>query len=55
MSEELKPCPFCGKSDLDSVYSDENSAAYWIECITCGFVLIEGDKIQADKAWNKRA
>jgi len=38
MSEELKPCPFCGGEDLDTVISNEDREGIPtnIVCISCG-------------------
>lgn len=52
ISDELKPCPFCGgDARLDSGFD-----SYWIECKHCG-ATAEGDKTHdtAIASWNKRA
>lgn len=68
MSEELKPCPFCGKDHmfLEQQYGDESG---YIRCRNCGAqsgrVYWTADEIEADDysaseaeavaAWNRRA
>ena len=56
MSDELKPCPFCGgEATVESGYSRQNEYIY-IQCCTC---LIEtqpaGDPRTAIAAWNRRS
>ncbi|MEQ1969350.1 Lar family restriction alleviation protein [Xenorhabdus nematophila] len=65
MTDELKPCPFCGSDDLCPDYEDRGSSheyAAWINCGGCG---VDGPvtawkfsyKEAADSAWelwNKR-
>lgn len=57
MSEELKPCPFCGgRAEFDSDDSDWN----WIECKSCSAsttALQHGEydaRNDLAKAWNTR-
>jgi hypothetical protein len=33
MKIELKPCPFCGSSDI--CLANTHTAAFWVECQTC--------------------
>lgn len=52
--EELKPCPFCGSSEVRciSFFRDDE---YYIQCNNCG--AESGLKFQERKAieaWNKR-
>lgn len=57
MSDEMKPCPFCGASGATSigVYHNENfSWAYCDACETEG-PTVEGGKAEAIAAWNRRA
>ena len=44
MSEELKPCPFCGSGDIE-VYGDS-----MFECQGCGFII---DDVSVSE-WNTR-
>lgn len=59
MSKELKPCPFCGGTELASGYNDEDG--YWIECDSCYpkgvavMVSSHESKELAITAWNCRA
>jgi hypothetical protein len=70
MSEELKPCPFCGRSDLTMLetWFKKESAGYLVSCLTDGCpasnIDIDGEfytavhdwdtKEEAIKAWNTR-
>ncbi len=54
MTEELKPCPFCGGNE--TVSSVNNAYVEYAECMTCGatgpdVVVVSGD---ARAAWNRR-
>lgn len=70
MSDELKPCPFCGGEAEISWYarvSSSDAAGYFVECISCsasgeGFDIqgempdrIEYTKSKAISAWNTRS
>lgn len=35
MSEELKSCPFCGKSDI---HIEQKGTFFWCECYDCGAI-----------------
>lgn len=48
MSDQLKPCPFCGKPAA----SDRNRV-FGIECLNCGAIGPEGEEASI-KAWNTR-
>ena len=54
MSGELKPCPFCGSSDL------ENESINAVKCQDCGGGVLldwhtEMTEAEAIAAWNRRA
>ena len=53
MTEELKPCPFCGSTSLDPRgYRDER----WIECRNCEAISPTTDSEEAAAhAWNRVA
>ena len=58
MSEELKPCPFCGKSDIGT-YIDFHSPDrqfFGVICRWCGAELPPSSKTEekAIERWNKR-
>ena|GEM_PF-2938519 len=63
MSEELKPCPFCGHHEIDLAYTgeaipaDEFEEAWEMGCCRCGATPISDpvDKAAAIRAWNARA
>ncbi|MCD8350069.1 MAG: Lar family restriction alleviation protein [Planctomycetaceae bacterium] len=52
MSEELRPCPFCGgEADVEMVLND-----YWnAYCVDCGATTTDIiDQNEAIAAWNRR-
>lgn len=54
MSEELKPCPFCGGR---AVESETHAAQHWwysVECLLCGAEITEAVAAEAITAWNTR-
>jgi Lar family restriction alleviation protein len=56
MSEELKPCPFCGSKNV-VVYELKGQKTLWIECKGCwasSNALDSSKKAQAIKLWNTR-
>jgi Lar family restriction alleviation protein len=64
MTDELKPCPFCGEQPRVSVAMDESiwnhSAVPWttIRCDSCDAnsgAVCEGDEPSAHERWNRRA
>ena len=61
MSEELKPCPFCGGEVKIEDISDEDGPYFMIACSNkaCGAAASFGDKSEteegATEAWNTRA
>ena len=71
MEENLKPCPFCGESELFAVKAKQHEDRYddapkWTATVTCcrclaeacnhGFDWTEDEAIEkAIKAWNRRA
>ena len=59
MSEELKPCPFCGSDELSHGWSspgyDGTMHTGHIECHNCGALIVAGTEAEAIAAWNTRA
>ncbi len=57
MNEELKPCPFCGSSEVNNTSTptaSRQSLYFWI-CPDCVAVGPIGESVeQATDAWNKR-
>lgn len=47
MSQELKPCPFCGSNKVKDIRDA-------IQCQECGAMAV-GDTGPRDEAWNRRA
>ncbi len=57
MSEELKPCPFCGgEAELCQGYDEDGTELCSIHCGTCGMETIRDDRKPAEAitAWNTR-
>ena len=56
-TEELKPCPFCGKQGAICILEDEQGspASFWVNCF-CGVETPERRTEQeAVTLWNTRA
>jgi len=50
---KLKPCPFCGSSDIE--YCQTNDRANWFECEDCGAQQSSQDTERlAALSWNER-
>ncbi len=54
MPDKLKPCPFCGGSNL-SVDYDKAKFEYCIFCDKCGPACFDKYEIDSIHAWNNRA
>lgn len=52
MSEELKPCPFCGSNiiDLDYGYGE-----YYAQCADCKVIIYRTTSEEVVDAWNERS
>lgn len=52
--EELKPCPFCGGSDID-IRTDDGGLSWYSFCndcgVICGYSMTKDDTVNA---WNMR-
>ncbi len=58
MSVELKPCPFCGGTDIHS-YAHCDFFVDWYNwkvcCGNCSAQIHRGTQQKAEEAWNRRA
>ena len=57
MSEELKPCPFCGSKAISGKFSDDYQTTGWAECTKSGCsasIEVDGGEQKAITAWNTR-
>lgn len=52
--EGLKPCPFCGRRELDDVTVTTIPEQYYVGCPTCDFGFIRPTRDEAVKKWNRR-
>ena len=66
MSEQLKPCPFCGGEAIAYMFNKKSGLTLWCECKIChaktvGYLpeddldSFEQCKESAINAWNRRA
>lgn len=55
MSEQLKPCPFCGGKAVRDCTEYKHGATYSVLCEECGVEVTRFAEIEAIKAWNRRA
>ena len=57
MTDELKPCPFCGnEARVRAQHWDDGSHVWWVECAACEAEGMRCDDGQhAIDAWNTRA
>ena len=61
MSEELKPCPFCGgAAEFEyTTWNEEteegDDGTGWIECQSCHVQMGGFDRDDAEARWNKRS
>lgn len=58
VSPDLKPCPFCGGSEIEIVYCDQyccGAKPIWIQCL-CGCELagMWNTDSEAIASWNQR-
>lgn len=51
---EMKPCPFCGCSDIKCVYDDQFEV-WFINCPTCNvWATNEDSEEELTETWNRR-
>jgi len=55
MSEELKPCPFCGGSAFEMVDEDKGDDYGFVACSGCHVETPYGYKEYRREKWNRRA
>lgn len=53
MSEELKPCPFCGSNEMYTRYLDVKGL-WFLSCTSCYVRFSELTRHQVVKKWNTR-
>ncbi len=54
MSEELKPCPFCGSKNI-RIWDNDNILP-WVQCNDClTSIATRETREEAITAWNRRA
>ena len=55
--DELKPCPFCGSSNIDGIVETNSiramTAKIW--CDDCGAEIVRWSKKAVVDAWNRRS
>lgn len=55
MSEELKPCPFCGGKNLYRHKDSDGLGQTWVWCADCGASgPVKEERSHAIEAWNRR-
>ena len=55
MTDELKPCPFCGGEGVEILDYRERGWLYAIECLDCNASTgPQREKLDAIDAWNRR-
>lgn len=56
MSEELKPCPFCGEKEelYPAMKGMGGGKPYAIDCVGCGFDFVPRAGVDVIAAWNRR-
>ena len=55
MSEELKPCPFCGGKGCQESYEENGWIIFYVECESCGASTSSGSEFdEAIEKWNTR-
>lgn len=55
MSEELKPCPFCGGEAKEFTGEDAAPHRWTVECDSCGAHVGSDTRHKARAKWNRRA
>ena len=53
MSEEIKPCPFCG-SEIEEKDFVEEWIGWWVTCPVCDSLPAPTTKEEAMQQWNQR-
>lgn len=56
MANELKPCPFCGGTDISCADAGYKTDIWFVQCEDCGATFPHFDsKEEAIDHWNRRA
>ena len=55
MSEELRPCPFCGGEAKEFTGEDAAPHRWTVECDSCGAHVGSDTRHKARAKWNRRA
>ena len=55
MSEEIKPCPCCGSTNVHA-YNSKSAQyrQYSIKCMKCGLRVCKATLMEAKEVWNRR-
>lgn len=56
MNEQLKPYPFCGNKNPQTVVDDETEALFGVCCFQCAAQIAATFELRddAENAWNRR-
>ncbi len=54
VTDDLKPCPFCGGSDIEYDNADERSGGQWLCCNICEFRFATAYGQDLRAMWNRR-
>jgi Lar family restriction alleviation protein len=55
MSDELKPCPFCGGAPAEIIFPEECNGNHLVRCTACGLAVDGAHSVaEAVRRWNTR-
>jgi len=53
MEKKYKPCPFCGKNDIE--LEEPTTECFWVRCNDCGCQMWgDNSEKEAIERWNER-